>query len=160
MAAACEITAAEFLRGAHRQKLVLPRRTLRQTNRLLWGTLPRKSPLVRISRGEIGLRPVKVRAVVSRDIGSPVSQESKLVGRVAEKVVHFYRIPLIQESATAELLKLVQTKVSNQIIGLKTEQCFNIGVNGDISREKLSVLRWLLGETYEPDNLGTSLWFD
>ncbi|KAL0341376.1 UNVERIFIED_CONTAM: putative phosphoribosylformylglycinamidine synthase, chloroplastic/mitochondrial [Sesamum radiatum] len=112
MAAACEITAAEFL----------------QTNRLLWGTLAKKSPSVRISHGEIGLRPVKVRAVVSRDIGSPVSQESKLVGRVAEKVVHFYRIPLIQESATAELLKLVQTKVSNQIIGLKTEQCFNIGV--------------------------------
>ncbi|KAL2248820.1 probable phosphoribosylformylglycinamidine synthase, chloroplastic/mitochondrial [Sesamum indicum] len=155
MAAACEITAAEFLQGAYRQKLVLPRRSLRQTNRLLWGTLPRKSPSVRISRGEIGLRPVKVRAVVSRDIGSPVSQESKLVGRVAEKVVHFYRIPLIQESATAELLKLVQTKVSNQIIGLKTEQCFNIGVDGDIPSEKLSVLRWLLGETYEPDNLGT-----
>ncbi|KAL0435292.1 UNVERIFIED_CONTAM: putative phosphoribosylformylglycinamidine synthase, chloroplastic/mitochondrial [Sesamum radiatum] len=155
MAAACEITAAEFLQGAYRQKLVLPRCSLRQTNRLLGGSLPRKSPSVRISRGEVGLRPVKVRAVVSRDIGSPVSQESKLVGRVAEKVVHFYRIPLIQESATAELLKLVQTKVSNQIIGLKTEQCFNIGVNGDISSEKLSVLRWLLGETYEPDNLGT-----
>ncbi|KAK4403285.1 putative phosphoribosylformylglycinamidine synthase, chloroplastic/mitochondrial [Sesamum angolense] len=155
MAAACEITAAEFLQGAYRQKLVLPRRSLRQTNRLLWGTLARKSPSVRISHGEIGLRPVKVKAVVSRDIGNPVSQESKLVGRVAEKVVHFYRIPLIQESATAELLKLVQTKVSNQIIGLKTEQCFNIGVDGDISSEKLSVLRWLLGETYEPDNLGT-----
>ncbi|KAK4436614.1 putative phosphoribosylformylglycinamidine synthase, chloroplastic/mitochondrial [Sesamum alatum] len=160
MATACEITAAEFLQGAYRQKLVLPRHSLRQTNRLLWGTLPRKSPSVRLSHGESGLRPVKVRAVVSRDIGSPVSKESKLDGRVAEKVVHFYRIPLIQESATAELLKLVQTKVSNQISGLKTEQCFNIGVDGDISSEKLSVLRWLLGETYEPDNLGTVSFLD
>ncbi|KAI3470773.1 hypothetical protein Pfo_027436 [Paulownia fortunei] len=160
MAAACEITAAEFVQGAYRQKLVLPRHSFRQTNRLLWGTLPRKIPSVRISRGEIGLRPVKIRAVVPRDVSSPVSKESKMVRRVAENVVHFYRNPLIQESETAELLKLVQTKVSNQIIGLKTEQCFNIGIDGDLSGEKLSILKWLLGETYQPENLGTESFLD
>ncbi|KAK6145390.1 hypothetical protein DH2020_022210 [Rehmannia glutinosa] len=159
MAAASEITAAEFIQGAYRQKLVLPRHSLKQTNRLLWGTLPRKIPSVRISRGESRTRQVKIRAVVSRDVSSP-SKESKVVRRVAEKVAHFYRVPLMQENETAELLKLVQTKVSNQIIGLKTEQCFNIGIDGDLSSEKLSVLKWLLGETYEPDNLGTESFLD
>ncbi|KAG8390030.1 hypothetical protein BUALT_Bualt01G0040800 [Buddleja alternifolia] len=160
MAAACEITAAEFLQGSHRQKLILPRHSSKQTNRLLWGTLPRKVPSVRISGREIGLRPVTIRAVASRDVTNPVGKESGLVRRVAEDVIHFYRIPLIQESASAELLKLVQAKVSNQIIGLRTEQCFNVGVNGDLSSEKLSVLKWLLGETYEPDNLGTESFLD
>ncbi|KAI3458664.1 hypothetical protein Pfo_015327 [Paulownia fortunei] len=163
MAAAYEITAAEFLQGSHRQKLVLPRHSLRQTNVLLWGTLPRKVPSIQISRGEIGWRSrpsMKIRAVVSRDVGYPVSEEIRMGRRVAEKVLHFYRIPLTQESAMADLLKLVQTKVSNQIIGLKTEQCFNIGVDGDLSSEKLAVLKWLLGETYEPDNLGIESFLD
>ncbi|KAJ8572417.1 hypothetical protein K7X08_008928 [Anisodus acutangulus] len=100
---AWDITATEFLQGFHRQKLALPRHSGRQTNRLLWGTLPRQSPVC----------------------------------------------------ATAELLKLVQTKISNQIIGLKTEQCFNIGLTSDISSDKLSVLKWVLGETYEPESLGS-----
>ncbi|KAL9163938.1 hypothetical protein ABFS82_06G074200 [Erythranthe guttata] len=163
MAAACEITAAEFLRGSHRQKLVLPRHSSRQTNSLLWGKIPTKNPSIRISRGKIGCRPHsigKINAVVSRDVVNPVSEDSRMGRKVADKVMHFYRIPLIQQSATTELLKLVQTKVSNQIIGLKTEQCFNIGLDGDLPNEKLAVLKWLLGETYEPDNLGTESFLD
>ncbi|XP_051116173.1 probable phosphoribosylformylglycinamidine synthase, chloroplastic/mitochondrial [Andrographis paniculata] len=150
MAAACDFTAANFLRGSYRQNLVLPRHSSRQSNRLLWGAVPKRNPSLRISRRGSASEPWKVRAVVS----SPVGDKSKMDRSIAENVVHFYRIPLIQESATAELLKLAQTKVSNQIIGLKTEQCFNIGVNSNLSNEKLSVLKWLLGETYEPDNLG------
>lgn len=151
------------LQGSQRQKLIFSRCSLRKSNSLLWGALPRKVPSVRISCGEIGRRPrpsVKIRSVVSRDVGYPVSGESRMGKTVAQKVLHFYRIPLIQESATAELLKLVQTKVSNRIIGLKTEQCFNIGVDGDVSSEKLAVLKWLLGETYEPDNLGVESFLD
>lgn len=160
MAAAFEVTAAEFAQGAYRQKLVLPKHSSRQANCLLWGRLPRKAPSVRISSQEIGSRQVKVRAVVSRDVGSSVSTELEQVQRVASKVVHFFRDPLLQDNETDELLKLIQTKVSKQIVGLKTEQCFNIGIDRDLSSEKLSVLRWLLGETYEPENLGTVSFFD
>ncbi|EPS62326.1 hypothetical protein M569_12463, partial [Genlisea aurea] len=77
-----------------------------------------------------------------------------------EKVIHFYRIPYLSDSATAELLKLIQSKVSSKIIGLRTEQCFNVGVSGDLSDDKQSVLKWLLGETYEPDNLGAKSFLD
>ncbi|KAL2525837.1 putative phosphoribosylformylglycinamidine synthase [Abeliophyllum distichum] len=157
MAAAWEITAADFLQGSHRQKLVFSRCSSRQTNSLLWGSLRRQSPAKISYRAGF---PIKVRAVVSRDVSSSVSERSAKVKRDAAEVVHLYRMPLIQESATAELLKLIQTKVSNQIIGLKTEQCFNIGLDGDLSNEKLLVLKWLLGETYEPDNLGFESFLD
>lgn len=142
--------------GAYRQKPVLPRHSFRQANWLLSGRFPRRTP-VRISRRA---NASKIRAVVSSDVGSSVNKEPEIVSRAAEKVLHFFRDPLLQDNETAELLKLVQSKVSNQIVGLKTEQCFNIGVDGDLSDEKLSVLRWLLGETYEPDNLGTESFLD
>lgn len=148
------------LQGAYRQKLVLPKHSFRQANCLLWGRLPRKAASVKTSRREIELRQVKVKAVVSRDVSSSVSTKSEPVRGVAQKVLHMYRVPLLQDNETAELLKLVQTKVSNQIIGLETEQCFNIGVDGDLSSDKLLVLRWLLGETFEPENLGSESFLD
>ncbi|XP_047957117.1 probable phosphoribosylformylglycinamidine synthase, chloroplastic/mitochondrial [Salvia hispanica] len=158
MAAAFEITAAGFAQGAYRQKLVLPKHSFRQANCLLWGRFPGKQPpSVRISRVS---RQVKVKAVISRDVDNSVSAELEKVQRVAAKVVHFYRVPLLQDNEAAELLKLIQTKVSNQIVGLKTEQCYNIGVEGDLPSDKHSVLRWLLGETYEPENLGTQSFLD
>ncbi|KAK3018909.1 hypothetical protein RJ639_005114 [Escallonia herrerae] len=95
-----------------------------------------------------------VKAVVS-DVTSSVDEGASGSQKSAEHVIHFYRIPLIQESATAELLKSVQAKISNQIVELKTEQCYNVGFNSGLSTEKLSVLKWLLQETYEPENLGT-----
>ncbi|MCD7446192.1 hypothetical protein HAX54_045249 [Datura stramonium] len=118
--------ASLYLQGFHRQKLALPRHSSRQTNLLLWGTLPRQSP-VRCSHKNLRLRsriPAKIRAVVSGDVSSLVDEGSGKVQEVAEKVIHLYRVCL-QDSATAELL--VQTKVSNQIIG----------------------------ETYEPESLGS-----
>lgn len=94
-----------------------------------------------------------------RSVSGVADKESLTVKPTAE-VIHFFRVPLIQESATAELLKQAQTKISSQIVGLKTEQCFNIGVRSGIPDEKLPVLRWLLQETYEPDNLGTTSFFE
>lgn len=163
MAAAWEITATEFLQGSHRQNLFLPRNSLRQRNHLLWGTLPHRIPSPRISTKRTAFRPscpTKVRAVVSGDVSSAVDEESGMLQKPAERVLHFFRLPLVQESATAELLKSIQMKISSQVIGLKTEQCFNIGLDSGLSSEKLSVLKWLLGETYEPDNLGTESFFD
>ncbi|XP_047972283.1 probable phosphoribosylformylglycinamidine synthase, chloroplastic/mitochondrial [Salvia hispanica] len=159
MAAAFEITAAGFVQGAYRQKLALPKHSFRQANCLLWGRFPGKQPSLRISGAP---RQVKVKAVLLKDVGHSGRTESELehVQRVAAKVVHFYRVPLLQDNEAAELLKLIQSKVSNQIIGLKTEQCYNIGVDGDLPSDKHSVLRWLLGETFEPENLGTESFLD
>ncbi|XP_075669158.1 putative phosphoribosylformylglycinamidine synthase, chloroplastic/mitochondrial [Castanea sativa] len=158
MAGAREITAAEFLQGTSRQNLFLHRNFQRNRSRLLWGTLNRQNPKLGISnRRGVSLRccaQAKPRAVVSGGVSSTVDEQSSLVEKPAEELIHFFRIPLLQEGATAELLKSVQTKVSNQIVGLKTEQCFNIGLDSRLSSEKLAVLKWLLQETYEPENLG------
>ncbi|OWM87818.1 hypothetical protein CDL15_Pgr019402 [Punica granatum] len=92
-------------------------------------------------------------AVVS-NYKSTADKQSGLSEKPAKEVIHFFRTPYIQENATAELLRSVQTRISNQIVGLKTEMCFNIGLDQDLSAEKLRVLRWILQETYEPENLG------
>ncbi|KAI3505073.1 hypothetical protein L1887_26957 [Cichorium endivia] len=153
MAASLEITASDFLQGSRNRNLFLPKPLPKSRNfHLLFGLSQRKrSNLVKAcNQGVRRNSPKKVRALVSVD-----AQDLGSVDKLAsEEVIHFYRTPLIQETANDELLKSVQTKISTQIVGLKTEQCFNIGVEGSLSSEKLSVLKWLLRETYEPENLG------
>ncbi|XP_042476157.1 probable phosphoribosylformylglycinamidine synthase, chloroplastic/mitochondrial isoform X2 [Macadamia integrifolia] len=163
MAAAREITVSEFLQGSRRQNLFLQRSSRKQIHRLLWGSLLHQSYSRRISSGGVTSRvllPVKPRAVVSEGVSSLTNEESNELGSSAGEVIHFYRVPLIQDNASAELLKSVQIKISSQIIGLKTEQCFNIGLSSELSKEKREVLQWLLQETYEPQNLGTNSFFD
>ncbi|KAJ1399293.1 PurM-like, C-terminal domain [Sesbania bispinosa] len=91
----------------------------------------------------------------SGGMSSSVDEHSGLVGNPTSEVFHFYRVPLIQESAASELLREAQQKISNQIVDLQTEQCFNIGLDSQLSSRKLSVLKWLLEETFEPENLAT-----
>ncbi|KAE8702089.1 putative phosphoribosylformylglycinamidine synthase [Hibiscus syriacus] len=151
MAGVREMTAAEFLRGTTRQALFLQRNTFIKRSNLLWGKLcnPKGASLRCFSRS-------KVKSMASENVRtSLVDEQSGLIGKPAQEVIHFYRVPLIQESANDELLKSVQTKVSSRIVGLKTEQCFNIGLVSKISKEKLTTLKWILGETYEPENLAT-----
>ncbi|KAL6009834.1 hypothetical protein ACLOJK_000264 [Asimina triloba] len=149
------------MQGSQRQNLILGRSCChRQNRRVLWGSLGSGRHLS--SNGSIRLRAplvVKAKAVVSGDIPSTVDE---LCGPLesAGGIVHFYRVPLIRESAAEELLKLAQRKISNQIVDLKTEQCFNIGLSSVLLREKIGILRWLLGETYEPENLHTESFLD
>ncbi|PON57185.1 Phosphoribosylformylglycinamidine synthase [Parasponia andersonii] len=150
MAGVREITASEFLQGVHRQNLVFRCNSRVQKLIPLWGVISRTRRV-----GSVNLRcraQAKPKAVVSSGLDSTVTEQS--IVKPAAEVIHLYRVPLIQDSATSELLKSVQAKISNQIVGLKTEQCFNIGLQSDLSLEKFSVLRWLLQETYEPENLG------
>lgn len=99
------------------------------------------------------------RAVISKGGQSAVVEEYKSLEN-SNEIIHFYRLPLIRESAAAELLRKVQAKISSNIVDIKTEQCFNIGVNGVLSSEKLGILKWLLHETYEPENLQRGSFLD
>ncbi|KAH9622733.1 hypothetical protein KSS87_018576 [Heliosperma pusillum] len=157
MAARLHISGSKLLspdfKGYGQRKLFLARNSI--SSRRLSG--PGQSPAL-FNRG-LGLRSsmlVQPKAVVSGDIGI----SSDKVVESLEKVIHFFRVPLVQDSAADELLTSIQTKVSNEIVGLRTEQCFNIGIDGELSSEKLSVLSWLLGETFEPKYLGTESFLD
>ncbi|KAK6933134.1 Phosphoribosylformylglycinamidine synthase, N-terminal [Dillenia turbinata] len=148
--------------GSHRQNLVFQKNSSSRRSGRLWSTICNPSQRLGTSKRGYSLTcraQAKPRAVVSGGVSGSVSEESPEILKPSENVRHFYRIPLIQESATAELLKSVQAKVSNQIVGLKTEQCFNIGLDSELSQQKLSVLKWLLQETYEPENLNTESFF-
>lgn len=150
---ACKITASEFLQGSNRQNLFFPKHL--SSSKLLWGGALRRSTFRCVGLGSH--HPAKLKALTSGKVDelSTVAQTFD-----SEKVVHLYRVPMMQESATSELLKLIQSKISNQIIGLHTELCFNIGLESNLSTKKVSVLKWLLAETFEPENLGTESFFD
>ncbi|KAL6178387.1 hypothetical protein ACLB2K_049905 [Fragaria x ananassa] len=155
MAGVREMTAGELIKGGHRQGLFSHRGPLKGRSPMLWGTL-HNSVWGSANRRNASLRcraKEKPTTVVSA-VSSSVEVLPSVVEKPSSSVIHFYRVPLIQESATSELLKTVQSKISSQIVGLKTEQCFNIGLSSQLSSEKVSVLRWLLQETYEPENLG------
>ncbi|KAG5380974.1 hypothetical protein IGI04_028816 [Brassica rapa subsp. trilocularis] len=135
--------------GSNRQTTLLQRSSTNQ----LWGSVRFRTSKLRslnLNRTKAGV----LRCSTPRASLSVVEQPS-LVEKPASEVIHYYRVPLIQESANAELLKAVQTKISNQVVGLSTEQCFNIGLETELAEEKVSVLKWILQETFEPENLGT-----
>lgn len=133
----------------------------RSSTSQLWGSVrfrtSRRLSLNRTKAASLrcSAQPNKPGAAFSTGSIVSVDEQPSLVEKPAAEVIHFYRVPLIQESANAELLKAVQTKISNQIVSLTTEQCFNIGLESELEDEKLMVLKWILQETYEPENLGT-----
>ncbi|ERN07418.1 probable phosphoribosylformylglycinamidine synthase, chloroplastic/mitochondrial [Amborella trichopoda] len=104
----------------------------------------------RIGSQIIGSR--KTGAMLSESKQGLIREENMAMKNSGE-VIHFYRLPYLRESAAEEFLQRVQMKVSNQIVGLETEQCFNVGLSSPLSDDKLDILKWLLQETYEPENL-------
>lgn len=46
--------------------------------------------------------------------------------------------------------------VSRDITGIRTEHCFYVDLESDLSSEEERVLRWLLSETFEPENFSTT----
>ncbi|XP_044981049.1 probable phosphoribosylformylglycinamidine synthase, chloroplastic/mitochondrial [Hordeum vulgare subsp. vulgare] len=95
-------------------------------------------------------------AALSRGVSSPAIEPSVDDMELVSRIIHFYRRPFLQESEANELLRKVQAKVSSNIIDIKTEQCFNVELEDALGSVKLSTLKWLLAETYEPDNLQTA----
>ncbi len=67
-------------------------------------------------------------------------------------LIHFYRTPVLTEAKKAELLSTLRDKVSSEITDVQTEYCFNVGASEKLTEEELKTLRWLLSETFEPDN--------
>ena len=65
---------------------------------------------------------------------------------------HFYRTPALSAYQAAGLLAAAQEKVSPAIRGIETEFCFNVAANSPLTRDEMSLLRWLLAETFEPEN--------
>src|SRR3989339_250973 len=67
-------------------------------------------------------------------------------------LLHFYRKPALSETKKKSLLPIVRQGVSPDINDIETEHCFNIEAPAPLTTEELNILRWLLAETFEPEN--------
>ncbi|KAJ0578913.1 putative phosphoribosylformylglycinamidine synthase [Helianthus annuus] len=118
MASSLDITAADLLQGSKNYNFFLPKPLPKSRNsHLLFGSSHcRKSPSVRIcSKGVRRNASEKVKAVVSVDTQGLGSVEDL----VTEKVIHFFRTPLIQETYEPENLG------DGSFIGKETKEGFN-----------------------------------
>ena len=64
---------------------------------------------------------------------------------------HRYRTPALSAYQTTSLLRSAQELVSPAIHGLATEFCFNIAADAPLTTDEVRLLRWLLAETFEPE---------
>ncbi|CAI7797223.1 unnamed protein product [Closterium sp. NIES-53] len=115
------------------------------------------SPMV-LSRGVA--RPVVVatagqtpKAVSGDAVVAESSESAPSTSSHAREVTHFYRHPLLSDAATESLLHKVQEKVCADIIGIRTEQCFNVELTSPLDAAHEAALVWVLSETFEPEKL-------
>lgn len=67
-------------------------------------------------------------------------------------LIHLYRRPALSEGKKRELLSTIKKRVSEDIEDIETEYCFNIESIESLTDEEIIILRWLLSETFEPEN--------
>ena len=67
-------------------------------------------------------------------------------------MLHFYRTPALSAARNNELLSTVKLELSSEIEDIKTEYCFYIEAQEPVSGREISMLSWLLSETFEPGN--------
>ena len=65
---------------------------------------------------------------------------------------HLFRTPALSAYQAAGLLASAQEKVSPSIRGIETEFCFNVSADSMLTEDEMRLLRWLLAETFEPEN--------
>ncbi len=67
-------------------------------------------------------------------------------------LLYSYRKPVLSERKKRDLLSLVKDRVASGIEDILTEYCFYIEAKEPLKPEEMGLLRWLLRETFEPDN--------
>ncbi|HEX8949945.1 MAG TPA: phosphoribosylformylglycinamidine synthase, partial [Dissulfurispiraceae bacterium] len=68
------------------------------------------------------------------------------------RLFHMYRAPALSLYRKSILLSAVRERIDPDITDIETEFCFNIETSAPLTDEELAVLKWLLSETFEPEN--------
>src|SRR4030043_1474028 len=89
--------------------------------------------------------------IESRDIGLTGCSIRKPTNSY-NMLLHFYRKPALLLEKKDNLVSLVKRTISPDINDIQTEYCFNIDAGDALTRDELEILRWLLSETFEPEN--------
>jgi phosphoribosylformylglycinamidine synthase len=70
-------------------------------------------------------------------------------------LLHFYRSPALTEAAVGALRwRIGERELS--VAAIDTEFCFNVEARGDLTKDELRILTWLLAETFEPESFGSA----
>jgi len=69
------------------------------------------------------------------------------------KLLHLYRTPALPPAKKHALVFLAKQNIFPEIGDIETEFCFNIETTAPLSDGERKMLRWLLAETFEPENL-------
>ncbi len=67
-------------------------------------------------------------------------------------ISRYFRTPVLSGSRLQQLLSQTQSTVSSSVRAIRTEYCFYVESQGPLAPGELTVLRWLLSETFEPQN--------
>ena len=67
-------------------------------------------------------------------------------------LLHLYRGPALSPAKKHALLLAAKQNVHPEIEDVETEYCFNIQTTAPLSDGEIKILRWLLTETFEPEN--------
>jgi len=74
-------------------------------------------------------------------------------------IIHFYRRPALTRQQEERLLDhLLASRLP--VCELSTEYCFNVQVSAGLTDNEMNVLKWLLAETFEPENFSNQSFFD
>ncbi|HEX9885585.1 MAG TPA: phosphoribosylformylglycinamidine synthase [Longimicrobiales bacterium] len=71
------------------------------------------------------------------------------------ELLHLFRAPALSPLETRTLLERSRRWISGDILDIRTEIRFNIAATRAIPAREMRALSWLLGETWQPDALGT-----
>ncbi|MEK7846658.1 MAG: phosphoribosylformylglycinamidine synthase, partial [Nitrospinota bacterium] len=72
-----------------------------------------------------------------------------------KNLLNLYRTPALSSYKEDNLIKIFREKVSPDIDNIETEFCFNIEASAPLTDKELNILRWLLSETFEPENFSS-----
>lgn len=71
------------------------------------------------------------------------------------RLLHYFRTPALNNHEAKSLCSKITSKTGIKLSDIKSEFCFNIDSNAPLNDEELKTLRWLLSETFEPDNFSS-----
>jgi phosphoribosylformylglycinamidine synthase len=69
------------------------------------------------------------------------------------KLLHLYRTPALPQAKKHALLSAARQNGYPALEDIETEYCFNIETTAPLLLAEIRILRWLLAETFEPENL-------
>ncbi len=75
-------------------------------------------------------------------------------------LLHFFRCPALSQIKKKDLLRTIKESISPEIQDIQTEYCFNIETTAPLEKSELETLRWLLAETFEPENFSDQSFFN